>query len=82
MLSGPVPYPIVECVWIDIVGDCDWVADPEHQTDLCLTMGFLVKETDDTYIIASTISNDHNGVPHSIARMQIPKGIVKSLRML
>lgn len=73
-------YPLVEILWIDAEsGDTEWTTPEEIDVDLpeVTSIGFLVKETDTTFVIASTISQDHiNG------QFKIPKGMVKSKRVL
>lgn len=68
-------YPLVKIVWVDAEsGNQEWVLPEELDGALpqVTTVGFLIKETEDAYIIASTITDTHvNG------QFKIPKGMTK-----
>lgn len=73
-------YPMVEICWDDASGFrhgwMDKVDEPRPQ--LVLSVGFLIKDTDEYVIYASDTDADgaHNG------RTQIPKGMVKYIKVL
>ena len=71
-------YPAVLITWDDAEVSNDWAIQgesPELEEALVETLGFLVKETEKYYLVASTLSGDHTN-----ARTKIPKGMVKSFR--
>lgn len=75
------PYPLVEVLWIDAETDGDGWLSPDEKTPVApevITVGFLVYDKDDIIQIASTIAVDksHN------SRIIIPKGMVKSMKVL
>jgi len=84
MLTGQTPIPLVEVVWDDAESGNGWEVEiPETLKDrLCLTVGFLVKETENHILIASTISQDVKENLHFNCYLQIPMGMVKSLKKL
>ena len=69
-------YPLVEILWIDAETGHGW--EEETEIDVVLppatTIGFLLKETEDALIIASTISGSSSN-----SRIKIPKGMTKSV---
>lgn len=73
-------YPLVEVIWndaSDLIGG--WTNEIEHdEPALALSVGFLVKETKEHIIIALDTDGEgnHNG------RSQIPRGMVKKMRVL
>lgn len=73
-------YPLVEIIWndaSDLVGG--WAKEiEEDEPALALSVGFLVKQTQEHVIIALDTDSDghHNG------RSQIPRGMVKKMRVL
>lgn len=74
------PYPLVEVYWTDAETDSGWEHPGEKNptVPLVVTVGFLVNETDQLVSIASTTGEDraHN------SRIQIPKGMIKEMRIL
>ena len=68
---------IVHVEWIDAVADSGWEDKVKAQIDKCVTVGFLIDETDEAICIASTLSIDHNN-----ARMHIPKAWIKNRKVL
>jgi len=73
-------YPLVEVVWDDAAGfRHGWTAKEEKlEPQLALSVGFLIRENDDHIMIASDTDAEgsHNG------RTQIPRGMVKKIRVL
>lgn len=73
-------YDLVEVVWDDAVGLKDgWTAKHEKvEPYIALSVGFLIRETPDHILIAQDTDGDgsHNG------RTQIPRGMVKKLKVL
>lgn len=79
MKTGMYPYDIVEIIWDDAEAhEAGWQAPPETLTPaLCMTVGFLVKESKRHLIISHTTDGEQiNG------RFQIPKGMIKSIKVL
>lgn len=72
-------YPLVEILWDDAEVTNHWEDNSETVVNevLCTTVGFLVKETDTHLVIASTYAEDLTN-----ARIQIPKGMVKTRKAL
>jgi len=73
-------YPMVEVVWDDAAGlRHGWLykSDPVVP-QLALSVGFLIKDSDDHIIIATDTDGDgsHNG------RTQIPRGMIKTMKVL
>lgn len=74
------PFDLVE-VWWEDASDAEqgWVKDIDEDTPaMALSVGFLVKETNDRIYLAQDIDADghHNG------RGKIPRGMVRSIRVL
>ena len=74
-------FPLVEVWWDDATGCAQgWIDDRDLKIEptIVLTVGFLIKDTEEYIIIASDIDNQkmHNG------RTQIPKGMVKVMKVL
>lgn len=68
-------YEPILVVWDDAEVSNDWAVQSEGEQleeALVETLGFLVKETDKYYLIASTLSGEHTN-----ARTKVPKGMVK-----
>lgn len=74
------PYPMVEVWWDDASGlRHGWELDLEKiEMQMVLSVGFIVKETDDHLILAQDVDSDgqHNG------RSQIPKSMIKRITVL
>ena len=73
-------YPLVLIEWDDAEVSNEWEVIPEGEEldeALVQTVGFLAKETNKYYWIASTLSENHAN-----ARTKVPKGMVKSLKYL
>ena len=73
-------YPLVEISWDDAATSHGWEAaeDLETEAEIATTIGFLVKETSDHVVIASTI--DANG--NNNGRIQIPKRMIRKRRVI
>jgi len=73
-------YPLVEIVWDDAAGlRHGWTSKEEKvEPYIALSVGFLIRETPDHVMIAQDTDGEgsHNG------RSQIPRGMVKKLRVL
>lgn len=77
-------FPLVEVIWDDastLAGT--WKSKEEFEKEpltpqLMLSIGFLIKETDDYIVIAMDLDNEGG---HA-SRSQIPKGMVKKMRVL
>ncbi len=70
-------YPLVKISWTDAWGSSSWTdineaAEKHAKGAPCVSVGFLLEETPDGYLIASTISErDVNGmffIPASFAQ--------------
>lgn len=73
------PFDLVEIVWDDAAGqEAGWANTVTITPELVLTAGFLVYCKRDYIVIASDVDGDgyHNG------RTQIPRGMVKSMKVL
>lgn len=72
-------FPLVEIVWDDAAAhENGWSNVVTTEPQLVLTVGFLIYCKRDYVVIASDVDEDggHNG------RTQIPRGMVKSMRVL
>ena len=73
-------YPLVEIIWDDAAGLKDGLKATREMPDpyIALSVGFLVRESNDHIIIAQDTDEEgsHNG------RTQIPRGMVKSIKIL
>lgn len=73
-------YPCVLIIWDDAAGfRHGWTSKDEPLIpQLAVSVGFLIKETDNHLLIAQDVDGDgsHNG------RGQIPKGMVRSMKIL
>ncbi len=73
-------YPLEEIIWDDAAGlGNGWMQhDEEPVPQHVISVGFVIKETDTYLVYASDTDNDggHNG------RTQIPKGMIKTRRIL
>lgn len=80
VLKKKYRFPLVEIIWDDAEsGIPEWILPDDIDTALptVTTVGFLVKESDSAYVIASTITADHiNG------QFKIPKAMVKEYKVL
>lgn len=73
-------WDMVEVVWNDASALTDgWAKDVERdEPALALSVGFLIRETKEHIVIAQ----DVDGEGHHNGRSQIPKGMVKKLKVL
>lgn len=78
-LSGPTPYPLVECVWDDAETNGGWDKVPEPKQSLVLTVGFLIKETENHLVICHSITDSEYGTN---GRIQIPRGMIVHRKQL
>jgi len=73
-------YPLVECIWDDAAGIKDgWSAKNEKpEPYIALSVGFLIHDGPDHIVIAQDTDGEggHNG------RTQIPRGMVKRIKVL
>lgn len=73
-------YDLILVLWDDASGlNPGWTSkDEEIKMQLAMSCGFLIKENDEHIIIAQDIDDEgsHNG------RTQIPKGMVKEIKIL
>lgn len=64
--------PLLKVTWIDAYAEAEWAWEiPEPEPQVCVTVGFLLSETDQYLLLAATI-----GGTHSNARFGIPKGCI------
>ena len=74
-------YPLVEVVWNDASElTSGWSQEIEEKDEpaLALSVGFLIRETKEHIVIAQ--DTDPNG--HHNGRSQIPRGMVKKMKVL
>lgn len=73
-------YDLVEVIWDDAAGLRDgWTASHEKvEPYIALSVGFLIQDTTDHILIAQ--DTDENGSHNG--RTQIPKGMVKKMKVL
>jgi len=67
-------YPLVLLHWDDAASDHGWkdASEVEVKNEQAITVGFVIKETDDHILIAATIDADGN----TNDRSQIPKKMI------
>jgi hypothetical protein len=74
----PPKYPLVFIQWHDATTHNEWVDIADLKKEIGVlpttTVGFLVKEDDEAYYIASTVHDDMTN-----AQITLPKGMVKSI---
>jgi hypothetical protein len=68
---------IVQVSWIDAVADVGWEGKTKAEIHHCITVGYVVDETDEALCLASTWSIDQTN-----ARMHIPKAWIKNRKVL
>jgi hypothetical protein len=70
------PHRLVEVHWVDAETDQGW--QDNREADMALpvvtTVGFLVGETEQAILIASTIAGTHSN-----SRIKIPRGMVQDI---
>ena len=74
--------PLVMVEWLDAETTYGWESDDEVNSDPApaITVGFLVKRTEDLIVIASTIDSTHGTTNNS--RIKIPIGMVVGIKEL
>lgn len=72
-------HPLVEILWVDAETGHGWEEHDEIDVALptAVTVGFLIRETEDAYLVASTYSDTATN-----ARIKIPKGMMKQFTVL
>lgn len=79
MTLNDAPFDLVSVVWDDAECDSGWDAAAEPKESLVLSVGFLVKKTRKHIVLAGSITTgEHN----TNQRIQIPKGMIKSIEVL
>jgi uncharacterized protein YqfA (UPF0365 family) len=68
---------IIQLTWIDAVADSGWETKTKAEIHHCITVGYLVDETEEAICLASTWSIDQTN-----ARMHIPKAWIKNRKVL
>jgi hypothetical protein len=68
---------IVQVRWIDAVADSGWEEKTKAEIHHCVTVGFLVDETEEALCIASTWSHNQTN-----ARIHIPKAWIKDRKVI
>jgi len=73
---------LVEIVWFDAATTHGWESDAEvdDSNDPMITVGFLIRKTDDMLIVASSIDYDTGAM--SNGRIKIPLGMVQSYKTI
>lgn len=69
-------YKLIYLEWHDAVACNEWGSD-EFCVDVCHTVGFLIKETKKSYLVAATYSDDQFN-----NRIAIPKSWVTKKRFI
>lgn len=73
-----IPFPIVVIQWDDASTDVGWEEIPKTiEPQVCVTIGFNIKETDDHVLIASTTDGHATN-----ARIQIPKKMIIKMEVV
>lgn len=71
-------YPLVEIFWDDAEAGIGWEEAPKDiKPAIAITVGFLVTETKDHVMIASSYDDKNTN-----GRLQIPKGMIKNMKEL
>jgi len=61
--------------WVDAVSDSGWETEVKVDVHPCLSIGFIVDETEDAICLAAVISHDQSN-----SRIHIPKQWIKSIK--
>jgi len=71
-------YPLVKLSWLDINTQAGWTSENNLDAARCFTVGYIIKETKDFYVLASTLGYDSEDTEHEEynQRISIPKGCV------
>jgi hypothetical protein len=80
MVKHEYPFNLVEVLWEDAESSVGWEGAEEtnHDPAMVLTVGFLIHQTDNILHIASTTDKERN----TNARLKIPAGMVRSMKVL
>jgi hypothetical protein len=82
-LNEDPKLPFVEVWWDDASATNEWdEGDLKDDGLLVLTKGFLIKETKTAYYVTHTVSRDTDGSLQWNSRIRIPKGMIKSYKVL
>ncbi len=57
--SGLEKAPIVYVEWVDAVSDAGWQENTKTEIHRCLTIGWIVSESDDAICVANTVIHDN-----------------------
>ena len=68
---------IIQVKWIDAVADSGWEEKTKAEIHHCITVGYLVDESDEALCLASTWSHNQTN-----ARMHIPKAWISERKVL
>ena len=74
--------PIVEVIWDDADTTASWETVIDEKEELVHTIGFLVKETKNSYYIAHSVYMSEDNDLTFNGRVRIPKGMAKSFTIL
>lgn len=74
------PYPLIVVEWKDAQTSHGWEDETESDVSLptVVTVGFLIKDTPDAFLISSTVGQDKT----NNSRLLIPKGMVTNSKLL
>jgi hypothetical protein len=73
---GPKAFPEIAYIeWWDAVSEAGWETVDKTDVQLVLSIGFVVAEDDKAICIAAAISDEQSN-----SRMQIPKGMINSIK--
>ena len=61
--------------WVDALSDSGWETDVKVDVHPCLSIGFIVDETEDAICLAAALSYEQSN-----SRIHIPKSWVKSIK--
>ena len=68
---------IIQVKWIDAVADSGWEEKTKAEIHHCITVGYLVDESEEALCLASTWSHNQTN-----ARMHIPKAWISERKVL
>jgi hypothetical protein len=68
---------IIQLNWIDAVADSGWEEKTKANIHHCITVGYLIDETDEAICLASTWSHNQTN-----ARMHIPKAWINDRKII
>jgi hypothetical protein len=72
---------LIKVFWNDAIADSCWTCEEDlidKRTPNCFSIGYLIQETLDAYIITSTITDGHDVMGYTI----IPKGLTTKVEYL